>query len=458
VIYFTLIDWNRYVLVRQKEYIMGKIWEFFEEIDEIVYVADVETYEIVYMNRKAMREYGVESKEDYKGKKCYNILQNFAAPCYFCNNSRLCEGKFLEWEYENHILKQKFKLQDTLVVEDGRKYRMEMAFDITKRDRDESSYADNEAMINEGLRISLLTTNPDESIRNLLEYIGKSLNCERIYIFEDDHGITFKNTYEWCAPGVTPQIDNLQDCTYETLEIWLDAFRQNRNIIIKDLEEIKDTDPLMYDYLKPQDINSIVVSPLVYRNSIIGFYGVDNPPAVHLNNISTMFMIMGHFIVAQLRRIAMFKKMQRLSLFDQLTGLGNRHAVDVYMENLDTDDSIGIVYCDVMGLKRVNDKNGHKAGDELLLRACRCLEDEFGEYNLFRLGGDEFLVLCSGIDEHDLSTRVERLKLRMRKRDALMAVGSEWRPKSVGDIDELLMLADQRMYEDKRNYYELSRQ
>jgi GGDEF domain-containing protein len=86
------------------------------------------------------------------------------------------------------------------------------------------------------------------------------------------------------------------------------------------------------------------------------------------------------------------------------------------------------------------------------------LEDEFGEYNLFRLGGDEFLVLCSGIDEHDLSTRVERLKLRMRKRDALMAVGSEWRPKSVGDIDELLMLADQRMYEDKRNYYELSRQ
>jgi diguanylate cyclase (GGDEF)-like protein len=149
--------------------------------------------------------------------------------------------------------------------------------------------------------------------------------------------------------------------------------------------------------------------------------------------------------------------MQRLSLFDQLTGLGNRHAVDVFMENLDVNQSIGIIYCDVMGLKLINDKQGHKAGDELLTRACRCLEDEFGEYSLFRLGGDEFLVLCSGIEEEDLSNRIERLKLRMKKRNALMAVGYEWRPKSIGDLDGLLSLADQRMYEDKRNYYELSR-
>jgi GGDEF domain-containing protein len=82
------------------------------------------------------------------------------------------------------------------------------------------------------------------------------------------------------------------------------------------------------------------------------------------------------------------------------------------------------------------------------------LEDEFGEYSLFRLGGDEFLVLCSGITEKELDTRVERLRLLMQKKDALMAVGYEWRPKSVGDIDSLLATADARMYEDKRKYYE----
>jgi GGDEF domain-containing protein len=82
------------------------------------------------------------------------------------------------------------------------------------------------------------------------------------------------------------------------------------------------------------------------------------------------------------------------------------------------------------------------------------LEDVFGEYSLFRLGGDEFLVLCSGITEDELNNKVECLRYKMQKKDALMAVGCEWRPKSVGDFDNLLALADQRMYEDKRRYYE----
>jgi diguanylate cyclase (GGDEF)-like protein len=348
-------------------------------------------------------------------------------------------------------------LKDTLIVDNGRKYRLEMAIDITGREQEQSlvrGYADNEAMINEGLRISLLTTDPAESIRSLLEYIGKSLKCERIYIFEDT-GTTFDNTYEWCAPGVVPQIDNLHDVGYDVADVWLAEFRKNKNIVIKNIEEIKDSDPLMYDVLKPQDITSIVVSPLVYHNKIIGFYGVDNPPSRHLDNISTMFMIMGHFIVAQLRRLSMYEKMQKLSYFDQLTGLGNRHAVDSFMENIDHEKSLGIVYCDVMGLKKINDKYGHKAGDDLIVRACQSLQEVFGDYSLFRMGGDEFLVLCSGIKEDELNKGVERLKSVMKDKNALMAVGSDWQARCVDDIDKLIVNVDAKMYEDKRQYYDM---
>jgi GGDEF domain-containing protein len=90
----------------------------------------------------------------------------------------------------------------------------------------------------------------------------------------------------------------------------------------------------------------------------------------------------------------------------------------------------------------------------LILNACASLRETFGDYSLFRMGGDEFLVLCSGITEEELGERVARLRVVMREKKALMAVGSEWRPKSVGDIDKLLGLADERMYEDKRKYYE----
>jgi PAS domain-containing protein len=114
---------------------MAKPWEFFEEMDEIVYVADAETYELVYLNRKAREQYGIKARDGYKGKLCYELLQNGTSPCYFCNNHRLAEHKFEEWSYENPILKQKFLLKDTLVIDDGRKYRLEITIDITGRSR-----------------------------------------------------------------------------------------------------------------------------------------------------------------------------------------------------------------------------------------------------------------------------------------------------------------------------------
>jgi diguanylate cyclase (GGDEF)-like protein len=125
-----------------------------------------------------------------------------------------------------------------------------------------------------------------------------------------------------------------------------------------------------------------------------------------------------------------------------------------YMADLEPEKSIGVVYCDVTGLKRINDTLGHAAGDALLVRACRCLKNTFSEFALFRLGGDEFLVLCGGIGEAELSERVEKLKESMHSYDVLLAVGYIWSPDSRGDMDGLIAIADERMYEAKKKHYE----
>ena len=57
------------------------IWQFFENMNEYVYATDIETHEIVYMNRKTLQAYGLQSLEDAKGKKCYEILQKTLIPC-----------------------------------------------------------------------------------------------------------------------------------------------------------------------------------------------------------------------------------------------------------------------------------------------------------------------------------------------------------------------------------------
>ncbi len=436
---------------------MEKIWEFYENLDEIEYVCDMDTYEVEYMNRKALAEWGYSSVEEVKGKKCYEILQNCAKPCSFCTNYLLKEKEFYEWQHFNSVKGKNYALKDTMVCEGDKRYRIELAIDLTLQEQQKNTiqnYIRNEAMVNEALRIALSEPTPVKSIQTLMEYLGRQLQSERVYIFESAEDGSVDNTYEWCAEGVIPQKENLQHVPYEVVSFWFERFQNNENIIISELESIKEKDPLAYQYLKPQDINSLVVSPIVSENKIIGFFGVDNPPGELLNHISMLFHILGHFIVSIIRRRNLVRRLEILSYYDKLTGLKNRHAMYDYMDSFEKGESIGILYLDVMGLKRINDELGHKEGDELINRAGECLKKSFGEYELFRVGGDEFVVICKGVTEEEIVERIEVLRKIMEQNRALMAVGYEWNVSYEGNIDHLLVLADTKMYEDKRKYYE----
>jgi diguanylate cyclase (GGDEF)-like protein len=301
--------------------------------------------------------------------------------------------------------------------------------------------------------LSLSSTSPDTSINILLEYIGKALKAERIYIFEFKNDQIMDNTYEWCAKDVIPQIDNLQDVPQEIAAIWIERFKDNKNVIIEHLEDTKESDPAMYDLLLPQEIDSLIVSPLIFNNKIIGFFGVDNPPKQLMQNISTLFMILGHFIMSLLRRRDLVMRLEKLSYYDQLTGFKNRHGMDEYISSMNKAQSIGVIYGDVTGLKRVNDTLGHKEGDKLLVRSCDCLKRIFSSDELFRIGGDEFLILCSGITEEELINKINLLRTDLQEHDVVMAIGYIWRPHNDDNIDKLLSEADKMMYKDKRDYY-----
>jgi diguanylate cyclase (GGDEF)-like protein len=435
---------------------MGKVWEFYENLNEIVYVTDIDTNELIYMNKKGRWLCNIDDMESLSGKKCHEILQGGAAPCVMCNNDQLKSGEFIEWDYFNPVYKKNFIIKDTLVEEDGRRYRLEVAIDRGQEiDENVQDYIDNEAMLNEGLKISLAAPTPEESLQSLLEFMGKSLKSERCYIFEGEVGGEYGNTYEWCAVGVEPQIDNLRELDFDVVKIWVERFQYNENVIIRNLEDIKESDPAMYDCLKPQDITRLAVCKLEDNGKLIGFYGVDNPPERMLENIATMLQIMGHFITMLIRRRDMYKRLEKLSYYDQLTGLGNRHAMDAYISRIKKHESIGIVYCDLMGLKRVNDNQGHQAGDELLLGASQSLKRTFTSgYSRFRIGGDEFLVIGAGMTEEKLKDRIEALKKDMREHSNVMAIGYVWRENSREDVDKLMAEADELMYMDKRALYQ----
>ena len=441
---------------------MKKIWKFFENLDEYMYVADMDTHEIVYMNRKTLATYGFHSLDEVAGKKCYQVLQNSLSPCAICNNDRLEPQKFREWKYYNPILKAHMFLKDTMMIDPdtGRRYRVELAMDVGRElqhlDAIEN-YQNMEYVINEGLRVALSAENPDRSIEILLEYLGKTLGGERTYIFEKNKWGRDDNTYEWVADGVEPEKDSLQNLAPDVCGQWYSRFRENENIIIRDLEELHESDPVRYGILKRQNIHSLIAVPLFDEGKVLGFFGMDNPDnKVSLAYAQNMLQVMGYFLVTSMRRRNLIRQLRTMSYTDPLTKMGNRFAMEEYAASLTEHKMIGVVFCDITGLKRINDEHGHLAGDKFIQAACACIRKAFGGFGLFRIGGDELLVLCYDISEQEIKERVAVLRKTIEQEHVTLAIGYMWKPDTTASLDELMTEAERWMYEDKAEYYRTS--
>lgn len=104
-----------------------------EEYDGIVYVSDIKTYELVYMNREGCKRFGVKKEDILQGDKiCYEILQGRTEPCPFCTNCYLEEMDFYVWEHYNAVLDTTYLIKDRKFKWDGRDCRIEFATDITE--------------------------------------------------------------------------------------------------------------------------------------------------------------------------------------------------------------------------------------------------------------------------------------------------------------------------------------
>ncbi len=191
-----------------------------------------------------------------------------------------------------------------------------------------------EAVINEGLRVALLEGTPDQSLEVLLEHLGKALNGERTYIFEQNESGGDDNTYEWVADGVEPEKENLQNVSPDVCASWYRKFGVGKHIVIESLEDIRETEPLQYENLKRQGVHSLVVVPLYDGKKIIGFYGVDNPPVKALEYTSNMLQTAAYFIVSSLKRRNLVRELQKRS-YNVLHALSVDY-LGIYEVNFDT--------------------------------------------------------------------------------------------------------------------------
>ena len=296
--------------------------------------------------------------------------------------------------------------------------------------------------------------NNNDAINSLLKMINEYFEGDRAYIFEIDFSKgTTSNLYENVREGVIPEKDNLQDVPLESVQYWLDRFKENGSFMIDDVEQEVQKDTLTYELLKIQNISRLIAVPLSQNNHITGFLGVDNPKRCYQD--LTLLLSVVFFIEDSIQKRNLIHQLEILSFEDKLTGVYNKNALIRYIDLLTDKDlkSLAIIYFDLNGLKELNDKQGHLAGDVILIDAASLINEEFPE-KTFRFGGDEFIVLIRDESKEKILTSLNQLQDEFNKINISCSIGLSYREEQI-NIEEQLKHADQNMYKNKAKYYKM---
>lgn len=314
-------------------------------------------------------------------------------------------------------------------------------------------YNNYEKTITDMIRQSGTEDDAGEILKNLLQFIGENSKSDRAYIFEQNSDGNFDNTYEWCSPGILAQKNSLQNLSADYVDsTWLKLFRKSRTISISDIRNYRYTNEDIYDFLASRSVKAVVAVEITIDGKVIGFYGVDNPPKESLQYLSELFKLVEFEFAMMIRLRNRTAAIEDGALHDQLTGCKNRKALDwAYNKKYNPKKSFTIIECDLNGLKEVNDKHGHDAGDKFICESANIFCEVFGKGNVYRLGGDEFAIILTERSREEISDLITQCTTKIGERST---VGYVYVDEMKVSFEELLHEADMEMYRQKDIFYQ----
>ena len=249
---------------------------------------------------------------------------------------------------------------------------------------------------------------------------------------------------------------------YDIADSWKDLIAGSNCLVVKDehdMEVVRERNPIWYESFTSAHGKNIILFPLKFRQKLIGYIWAMNYDVAKATSIKETFETTASIIASAISNYLLLDRLKVLSSKDILTGVMNRNEMNNYVDKLSLDSneagtSVGVIFADLNGLKRVNDEYGHNEGDTLLKNAAKALEEVFDTDQIYRAGGDEFTIIVTGITEEELGRRVEAIIKASEKYDHVCFAIGQCHDASKTNVRQALRIADERMYEDKRKFYE----
>ena len=335
------------------------------EISELIYISDPETYELLFINESGRKAFNIDSIE---GKKCYKVLQGLDQPCSFCTNAVLKENETYSWEINNALTHCHYLLKDRLITWNGRRARLEIAFDTTKSEEEKQrlkTMLDNEKLIVDCVRELYEDEMLESAIPEMLRRLGEFMEAERITLFSLSP-VRLTITSRWSAEGAS-EIEMLADLKVRPFyNRWLKRLREDESYVVEDVEQLKTPFPEEYKLLHAYGVQQLIILSLEVRGEVVDCICIDNPASGKLQNSIIVLQTLRYFLLLARHRAIDKAKLAQLSYTDSLTGLFNRNR---YIQDLDKKISapqpVGVLFVDLNGLKEINDQFGHDRGDEV---------------------------------------------------------------------------------------------
>ncbi|GEM_PF-6165170 len=389
-----------------------------DNISAIVYVSDVETYEILFIN-----EYGKKIYGDVIGEKCWRALQkNQHGPCEFCaageiSTTDLPAGHTVSWEYESTFNQRHYEYRCAVIKwVDGRKAKLFIGTDSTERKLAED-------MVRQGY----------EWYRTIAEDIP-ALVCR----YTPEFKITFVNDAY---------------CRFVGMESNKIVGESLFNFILPEYHrEARES----IGSLSPQKPLSTYVNTKVAYDGSTRWVKWSNRAIFDENGRLEEYISVGEDITEQRKFEAQLKY---LSLHDALTGIYNKHYYDSEIRRLEggRDYPVAIIVADLDNLKMINDTYGHVTGDYVLQQCAEILRNSirFGDV-LARVGGDEFAIVMQRTDRTAgegvicrINAGLEKYNLKNPDMPVSISLGISVAESPEKTLDQAFEEADLVMYKQK---------
>lgn len=166
--------------------------------------------------------------------------------------------------------------------------------------------------------------------------------------------------------------------------------------------------------------------------------------------------IIVYWIVSSFKKTAAVnKELKTIANHDPLTGTLNRNSFHTAMDTLSNEEnsSLACIYIDANGLHEINNHLGHQAGDNMLKTVVEVFRRVFSPENVYRIGGDEFVVFCRNQEEQEVYNKSEHARKDLKKQGYEISIGIEWRASNI-DIKTMVNVAEESMKLDKQRYYQ----